>query len=317
MRSKYEKIDLSKVRTISIQNRRSKVNTSEFAKVFDPKTQSFSDFIDSLPDILVAKDLKTLVDRIVNAYEKNKLVVFLIGAHVIKVGLAPLLIELGKIGVIKALAMNSATAIHDVETALFGQTSEDVAENIMDGSFGMAEETGDFINLTLKEYCENSDLGYGEALGKKLNDINAPNKDYSVLASYYNLNIPVTVHAAIGTDIVHQQPTMDGSATGEMSFRDFKILCNVLTQLDSESVVVNIGSAVIMPEVFLKALTVVRNLGYNAFGFTTANFDMIRHYRPTVNVVQRPTQGGGTGLMITGHHEIMIPLLVAMIKSKI
>jgi len=317
MRSKYEKIDLSKVRTISIQNRRSKVNTSEFAKVFDPKTQSFSDFIDSLPDILVAKDLKTLVDRIVNAYEKNKLVVFLIGAHVIKVGLAPLLIELGKIGVIKALAMNSATAIHDVETALFGQTSEDVAENIMDGSFGMAKETGDFINLTLKEYCENSDLGYGEALGKKLNDINAPNKDYSVLASYYNLNIPVTVHAAIGTDIVHQQPTMDGSATGEMSFRDFKILCNVLTKLDSESVVVNIGSAVIMPEVFLKALTVVRNLGYNAFGFTTANFDMIRHYRPTVNVVQRPTQGGGTGLMITGHHEIMIPLLVAMIKSKI
>jgi hypothetical protein len=317
MRSKYEKIDLSKVRTISIQNRRSKVNTSEFAKVFDPKAQSFSDFIDSLPDILVAKDLKTLVDRIVNAYEKNKLVVFLIGAHVIKVGLAPLLIELGKIGVIKALAMNSATAIHDVETALFGQTSEDVAENIMDGSFGMAKETGDFINLTLKEYCENSDLGYGEALGKKLNDINAPNKDYSVLASYYNLNIPVTVHAAIGTDIVHQQPTMDGSATGEMSFRDFKILCNVLTKLDSESVVVNIGSAVIMPEVFLKALTVVRNLGYNAFGFTTANFDMIRHYRPTVNVVQRPTQGGGTGLMITGHHEIMIPLLVAMIKSKI
>ncbi len=317
MRSKYEKIDLSKVKTISIQSRRSKVNTSEFAKVFDPKTQSFLDFIDSLPDILVAKDLKTLVDKIVNAYKKNKLVVFLIGAHVIKVGLAPLLIELGKIGIIKALAMNSATAIHDVETALFGQTSEDVAENIMNGSFGMAKETGDFINLTLKEYYENSDLGYGEALGKKLNDIDAPNKDYSLLASYYNLNIPVTVHAAIGTDIVHQQPTMDGSATGEMSFRDFKILCNVLTKLDSEGVVINIGSAVIMPEVFLKALTVVRNLGYNAFGFTTANFDMLRHYRPTVNVVQRPTQGGGTGFMITGHHEIMIPLFVAMIKSKI
>ncbi|CUT04975.1 hypothetical protein [Candidatus Chrysopegis kryptomonas] len=317
MKSKYEKIDLTKVRTISIKNRKSKVNTAEFAKVFDPKTQSFIEFIDSLPEILVAKDLKILVDKIVNAYRKNKLVVFLIGAHVIKVGLAPLLIELGKMGVLKALAMNSATAIHDVETALFGQTSEDVAENIMDGSFGMAKETGDFINLTLEHYCKNSDLGYGEALGKQLNDVDAPNKDYSVLANFYNLNIPVTVHAAIGTDIVHQQPTMNGSVTGEMSFRDFKILCNVLTKLDDESVVVNVGSAVIMPEVFLKALTVVRNLGFNAFGFTTANFDMIRHYRPTVNVVQRPTQGGGQGFMITGHHEIMIPLLVAMIKSKI
>jgi len=317
MKSKYEKIDLTKVRTISILNRKSKVNTAEFAKVFDPKSQSFSDFIDSLPEILVAKDLKILVDRIVNAYRRDKLVVFLIGAHVIKVGLAPLLIELGRLGVIKALAMNSATAIHDVETALFGQTSEDVAENIMDGSFGMAKETGDFINLTLEHYYKNSELGYGEALGRQLNEVNAPNKDYSVLASYYNLNIPVTVHAAIGTDIVHQQPTMNGAVTGEMSFRDFKVLCNVLTRLDSEGVVINVGSAVIMPEVFLKALTVVRNLGYNAFGFTTANFDMLRHYRPMVNVVQRPTQGGGQGFMITGHHEIMIPLLVAMIKSKI
>ncbi|MCS7229315.1 MAG: hypothetical protein RMJ81_08695 [Candidatus Kryptonium sp.] len=317
MKSKYEKIDLSKVKTISIKNRKSKVNTAEFAKVFDPKTQSFVDFVDSLPEILVAKDLKILVDKIVNAYRKNKLVVFLIGAHVIKVGLAPLLIELGRLGVLKALAMNSATAIHDIETALFGQTSEDVAENIMDGTFGMAKETGDFINLTLEHYYKTSDLGYGEALGKELNDINAPNKDYSVLASLYNMNIPVTVHAAIGTDIVHQQPTMNGAVTGEMSFRDFKILCNVLKNLDSESVVVNIGSAVIMPEVFLKALTVVRNLGYNAFGFTTANFDMLRHYRPTVNVVQRPTQGGGQGFTITGHHEIMIPLFVAMIKSKI
>ena len=317
MKSKYEKIDLSKVKTITIKNRKSKVNTAEFAKVFDPKTQSFSEFIDSLPEILVAKDLKILVDKIVNAYEKNKLVIFLIGAHVIKVGLAPLLIELSKLGVLKAIAMNSASAIHDVEIALFGQTSEDVAENIMDGSFGMAKETGDFINLTLEYYCKNSDLGYGEALGKKLYEVDAPNKDYSVLASLYNLDIPVTVHAAIGTDIVHQQPTMDGSITGEMSFRDFKILCNVLTKLDQDGVVVNVGSAVIMPEVFLKALTIVRNLGYNAFGFTTANFDMLRHYRPTVNVIQRPTQGGGQGFMITGHHEIMIPLLVAMIKSKI
>lgn len=166
MKSKYEKIDLSKVKTISIKNRKSKVNTAEFAKVFDPKTQSFVDFVDSLPEILVAKDLKILVDKIVNAYRKNKLVVFLIGAHVIKVGLAPLLIELGRLGVLKALAMNSATAIHDIETALFGQTSEDVAENIMDGTFGMAKETGDFINLTLEHYYKTSDLGYGEALGK-------------------------------------------------------------------------------------------------------------------------------------------------------
>jgi hypothetical protein len=198
---------------------------------------------------------------------------------------------------------------------MWGMTSEDVAVNLLDGRFGMARETGELINGTLVEAYRHSDLGYGEALGKKLMDLKAPNAGVSILATCYDLGVPATVHAAIGTDIIHQQPSMNGGATGELSFRDFCVLCEVCKGLAGGGVVLNVGSAVIMPEVFLKALTVARNLGARARGFTTAVFDMNTHYRPTMNVKLRPTQDGGKGYSFTGHHEIMIPLLAAMIKS--
>jgi hypothetical protein len=243
-------------------------------------------------------------------------VLLMMGAHVIKVGLAPLLIDLIKRGVVTAVAMNSAASIHDTETALWGETSEDVAATMRDGSFGMAEETGRFINGTLLEGYWESDYGYGEALGRKLLAVRAPYRRLSVLATCVRLKVPVSVHAAIGTDIVHQQPTMDGAATGEMSFRDFQMLCETCKGLARGGVVLNIGSAVIMPEVFLKALTVARNLGAKARRFTTVVMDMNRHYRPTVNVQQRPTQDGGKGYYLTGHHEIMVPLLAALVASR-
>jgi len=235
----------------------------------------------------------------------------------VKVGLSPLITDLLKRGILTHVAMNSAAAIHDVETAMWGKTSEDVSANLMDGTFGMSKETGDFINLALTKGLKDSDEGYGETLGKKIIALNAPHRSVSILAACYELGVPVTVHAAIGTDIVHQQPTMDGSATGELSYRDFKVLVNSLTSLIHGGVVLNFGSAVIMPEVFLKALTVARNLGYKAKGFSAANFDMIRQYRPQMNVVDRPTQKFGRGYNFTGHHEIMFPLLAAMIKSRL
>jgi hypothetical protein len=220
-----------------------------------------------------------------------------------------------RLGVITAVAMNSAAAIHDVETAMWGHTSEDVASNMMDGTFGMAKETGDFINGTLKRGVRWTDDGYGEALGKQLVKRRAPGRSTSILATGLAVKVPVTVHVAIGTDIVHQQPGMDGGAAGEMSFRDFRSLCATCGGLLGGGVVLNVGSAVIMPEVFLKALTVARNLGADSRGFTTAVFDMNHHYRPTMNVRLRPTQDGGRGYEITGHHEIMVPLLAAMVKS--
>ncbi len=314
--SKFKRADLTKVKTISIKKRKSKVTPADFAKVFDGARDSFAAFADSLPKILVAEDLRLLVDDIVASRKKDKPVILMMGAHVIKVGLSPVLIDLIKRNIITAVAMNSAAAIHDVETAMWGQTSEDVAVNILDGRFGMARETGELMNQTLSDAFKNSDMGYGEALGRKLLALDAPNANVSLLATCYSLNVPITIHAAIGTDIIHQQPTMDGAATGELSFRDFKALAETCKGLIGGGVVLNIGSAVIMPEVFLKALTVARNLGAKAKGFTTAVFDMNVHYRPTMNVKLRPTQDGGRGLYFTGHHEIMVPLLAAMVKAR-
>ncbi len=312
----FKRADLKNVRTISIARRKSKVSPKDFAVPFDEERDSFSAFVNGLPHILVAKDLRTLVSRILDSNARKKPVILLMGAHVVKVGLSPVIVDLLKRGVITAVAMNSAASIHDVETAMWGQTSEDVAENLLSGRFGMARETGDLINSTLRKAFRKTDLGYGEALGKRLLELDAPNADVSILATCVRFGIPVTVHAAIGTDIVHQQPTMDGAATGELSFRDFRTLCEVCTGLVDGGVVMNVGSAVIMPEVFLKALTVARNLGAKARRFTTAVFDMNVHYRPMMNVRLRPTQNGGTGFYFTGHHEIMVPLLAAMLKSR-
>lgn len=313
--SKYKQISLKGVKTISITTRKSKVSPKDFAKVINPRSARVTEFIASLPRMLIADDLRTLADDVVRSRKNNKPVILMIGAHVIKVGLSPIIIDLVKRGIVTHVGMNSAGAIHDVETAMWGQTSEDVAVNILDGKFGMSKETGDFINKALVKGFTETAEGYGEALAKKLIALKARNRKLSILVSCYEADVPVTVHAAIGTDIIHQQPTMDGAATGEMSFRDFKILAHSVKNLQGGGVALNIGSAVILPEVFLKALTVVRNLGYKAQGFSTANFDMIRHYRPQVNVVERPTQRHGKGYNVTGHHEIMVPLLAAMIKS--
>jgi hypothetical protein len=315
--TKFKQIDLSGVKTISIKDRKSKVTPNDFAIPLDAKKASFKDFADSLPRILIGNELRDIVNDIVRARAKKKPVILMMGAHVIKVGLSPLIVDLLKRGVITHVAMNSAASIHDVETAMWGHTSEDVALNLMDGTFGMSKETGDFINIALVKGMNESTAGYGETLAKNILAKKGRNQSVSILANCYNLGIPITVHAAIGTDIIHQQATMDGAATGELSFRDFKVFVNSVKDLINSGVVLNFGSAVIMPEVFLKALTVARNLGYKAKGFSTANFDMIRQYRPQMNVVERPTQKYGRGYNFTGHHELMFPLLAAMIKSQL
>jgi hypothetical protein len=306
---------MKKIRTISIGRRKSKVGAGSFGAVFDPASGTFAQFVSSLPGILAAEELRAFVSDVVRARRTGKPVIAMIGAHVIKVGLSPLVVDLVRRGVITCVAMNSAAAIHDTEAALWGVTSEDVAERLADGTFGMARETGEFVNGTLARAYRKGDLGYGEALGRALRK--APHAGTSVLAACVAEGVPVTVHAAIGTDIVHQQPTMNGAATGELSFRDFRLLSRQVGDLRGGGVVMNIGSAVILPEVFLKALTVARNLGFRARGFTTANFDMLQHYRPRMNVVARPTMGGGKGYLFTGHHEIMVPLLAAMIKLQL
>jgi len=312
--SKFKKADLKFVKTIPLKKRIRKVKIKDFAKVFSPE-RSFSEFVKSFPNILVASDLQSFVDDIAKAHVKAKPIILMIGAHIIKVGLSPLIIDLIKKNIITCIVMNGAAAIHDTEIAMWGMTSEDVEENIKDGTFGMSKESGEFINNVLIKFCNRSDAGFGEAMGEALQK--APNSKLSLLAACYSHNVPATVHVAIGTDIIHQHPSMDGAVTGEMTFRDFKLLCEVVKKLKGGGVVINVGSAVVLPEVFLKALTVARNLGAKAFGFTTANFDMIQHYRPRMNVVQRPTKNGGKGYLFTGHHEIMIPLLCAMIKNRL
>ena len=315
--AKYKQADLSGVKTISIKGRKSKVTPKYFARPITNGKASFSEFAESLPNILIGTQIRDLVEDIVVSYKKQKPGILMMGGHVIKVGCAPLVIDLLKRGILSHVAMNSAASIHDTETAMWGHTSEDVAVNLMDGTFGMSRETGEFINSALAEGVRSDSIGYGEVLGEKIIACGGKYKDVSVLANCYELGIPVTVHAAIGTDIIHQQPTMNGAATGEMSFRDFKVLINSVKGLQGAGVVLNFGSAVIMPEVFLKALTVARNLGCKARGFTTANFDMIRQYRPQMNVVERPTQKYGAGYNFTGHHEIMFPLLSALIIERL
>ena len=310
----FPQLDFTPIKTFSVAERTSKVRLADCARPF-PAGGSFTAFLDSLPNILKAEELKTFASEIADAARAAEPVVLMMGAHVIKVGLAPLVIDLMARGIVTHVAMNSAGAIHDAESALFGVTSEDVAVNLQDGSFGMWRETGEFINGTLARAAKERDGGFAEALGRGLIEAAAPNLAFSIMAAGVRLGVPVSVHAAIGTDIVHQQPSMDGAVTGEMSFRDFRVLAHSVARLRARSVVMNVGSAVILPEVFLKALTVARNLGHDARGFSAANFDMIQHYRPNVNVVARPTLGTGRGHAFTGHHEIMLPLLAAMVAE--
>lgn len=311
---KFREIEINKIKTISMNSRKSKINLDAFGKIHK-KGNSFKRFLDSLPDVLAAERLRFAIDKTAAAVQKKKCVIFMCGAHVIKCGLNPLIIDLMKNGIITGIALNGAGAVHDTELAYYGQTSEDVAENLKEGTFGMVSETADIINNAIAE-GKTGNGGFGEVLGKRLSGKDIPYKKYSIFRTAYSLGIPVTVHTAIGTDIIHQHPNADGEAIGNLSMRDFRIFANSLKKLEG-GILFNIGSAVILPEMFLKSLTIVRNLGYKVRNFTTVNMDMIQHYRPYVNVVNRPTAQGGNGIQITGHHEIMIPLLAAAIKERL
>lgn len=312
--SRFKKLDFTNISTYSLKDRKSKVALSDFAKVAS-KNADIAEFIDTLPNILMGQSFRELLEKYLTAINSGSTILLMMGAHVIKVGMSPLIINAIQKGWITHLALNGACVIHDVEIALWGFTSEDVAEGIQDGSFGMAKESADFINSAVKS--GKGKMGYGEAVAAALKKEGGPNLEFSILHAALEENIPLTVHSALGTEIIHQHPSVDGEAVGDTTWTDFQIFSNNVSTLDNKSLVLNIGSAVIMPEVFLKALTVVRNLGHPAFGFTTATFDMIRHYRPTVNVVERPTQKHGKGYYFIGHHEIMLPLLFASINSRI
>jgi len=314
-RKHYEPIDLTKVKTIPLASRSNKVKLGDFAKVGE-KGLSLAAFLDNLPSQLGANDFRAVVDAIVNAHQRAKPVIWAMGAHVIKCGLSLLVIELMKRGIINAVALNGAGAIHDVEIALIGETSEDVAQGLVDGSFGMVEETGRLINEAIAEGAS-SEMGMGAILGRKLVETRAPYLDYSILANAFQLGTPVTVHVAIGTDIVHMHPTAQGGPIGITTFRDFRLLAAVVADLGGGGVYLNVGSAVLLPEVFLKALTVARNLGHDVSDFTTVNLDMQQHYRPLQNVVGRPAALRGKGYAITGQHELMIPLLVQAIIERL
>lgn len=307
-------IDLNKLKTYPLSKRRCKVKHQDFAKP-SSKGATFSDFYNSLPDILAGSDFKAVVDAIVSATKKKKPVIFMMGAHVIKCGLNPVIIELVKEKVITAIALNGAGAIHDFEIALIGRTSEDVGTSIEDGSFGMARETALYINGAIGEAVEN-DIGVGQAIGQVIRDEKLPFKNLSILYNCVKEDIPVSVHIAVGTDIIHQHPSCDGAKLGEASLKDFHNFIEVVAGLEDGGVVLNIGSSVILPEVFLKAINVARNLGYKVKDFTACNFDMIHHYRPYQNVVTRPIKAGGNGYNIIGQHEILIPLLAQAVVER-
>lgn len=306
-------LDLRKLRLTQLAERPSKVSTSELTA--PPRAgDSFSTFWQKLPDVLAARDLRALVRDVAQARRADKCVAVGIGGHVIKTGLSPLLVDLMRDGIINAVASNGSVCIHDVELAIAGKTSEDVDAALRDGSFGMSEQTSDFILGAIAR--DGPSLGLGRALGKALLDSGAPNAATSILAQGAALDVPVTVHVAIGTDIIHMHPQADGAALGAASLRDFRRFTEIVAAVTDGGAYLNWGSAVIMPEVFLKALSVARNLGYKG-DFVTADFDFIRHYRTRTNVVHRPHLDGGRGYMFTGHHELMIPLFAAGLREEL
>ncbi len=305
----YREPDLRRLTTVPVAGRHNKVDPSLLA-VPPGADRTFAAFLQSLPDVLGARDLRAVIAGVAAAASARRGVVLLVGGHVIKVGLGPLLRTLIEHGVVSHLALNGAAAIHDFELAAFGGTSEDVESGLADGTFGMAEETGAEMNAAIAAAAR-AEQGMGEGLARALAARAAlPGRDASVLLAALAHDVPVTVHAAIGAEIIHQHPTADGAALGATSHRDFRRLAGSLPALDGGGAVLNLGSAVILPEVFLKALTIARNLGGGRpTHFLAADFDMQRHYRPRVNVVQRPTRAGGVGYLLTGHHELLLPLL--------
>lgn len=317
-----EPLMLGGVRTYPLATRKSKVNVGQFARPAG-KSASLVKFLDSLPEILAARDFRDVLAAVQRARRQKRAVLWAIGGHVIKVGLAPVLIDLMRQGFVSGIAMNGAALIHDFEIALAGNTSEEVEAGITDGRFGMAEETGTSLNEIAK-LAHRIRIGYGEAAGQYLTSgiLRVRHPESSLLVAAYKQRIPVTVHLAIGTDIPHMHPAADGMALGAASHLDFRLFCALVERMDRGGVFLNWGSAVILPEVFLKAVTVVRNLGVPLRPITTANFDFIQHYRPTQNVVKRPTaasnekkDGVSRGFAITGHHELLLPLVAAALSA--
>jgi hypothetical protein len=311
--SRYSETPLSfaGLKTVPIDARGGKVRTGDFAGTYQ-KGGGIKGWIDSLPRILAGDSFRGLLEALLQAKAKKRAILWGMGGHVVKCGLGDVLLDLMRRGWITGFVMNGAASIHDFEIAIAGQTSEDVEAVLPDGRFGAAEETGREMNLAIVE-GDREGLGMGEALGKRVSTVAKPEfASHSVLWGAYQHSVPVTVHVAMGTDTPHTHPQADGSAIGSSTHRDFRLLCSLVTGLNDGGVYLNVGSAVVLPEVFLKAVSVVRNLGNPLAGFTTANFDFLQHYRPKLNVVERPhARSGGKGYAITGHHELMIPLLAA------
>lgn len=314
MASKYESIQLSGLKTISISERKSKVDLADFAGLHTPGG-SVASFLDSLPNIFAGKWIRTVVERTASARAAGKPVVVSMGAHVIKCGLSPIVCDLIHRGVITALAVNGAGVIHDSEVAFYGKTSEDVVEGMRNGLFGMARETADFVNDGAKTAVENG-WGFGESLGKLIAESDAPNKNMSILAAAYECDVPMTVHVCVGCDIVHMHPGADGASIGEASLTDFRILTAAMKELGGGGVLMNWGSAVVLPEVVLKAITTLVNLGHDMSGMTGVNLDFVQHYRSNQQIVARIREIGGEGYSLTGHHEIMIPLIAAGVMEQ-
>ena len=308
MKLPYEEFDLSGVKTYPLRSRQSKVTLGQFATPYKPGS-GVGGLVGSLPGLLAAHDFRQVVRAIAAAKAEDRAIVWGLGAHVLKTGLSPVIVDLMERGFVSAIATNGAGIIHDFEIALAGQTSEDVDATLGPGTFGMAEETGTQLNQAINEGVANG-FGLGQSIGRHLEATKPPFAQISVAASAWRLQIPLTVHVAVGTDIIHMHPQASGASIGEASLRDFKYFASIVARL-AGGVFLNCGSAVVLPEVFLKAVAVARNDGRSLEGLTTVNIDFLRHYRPLTNVVSRPTAGSGTGYSLTGHHELLIPLLAS------
>lgn len=306
--NQFKPISLKNVKTYPLKKRQSKVSARDFGSSWTAGN-TMGLWLESLPNILAGNDLRKVVNRLHIAVKEKKTIILAMGAHTIKVGLGPVILDLMERGIIAGIAMNGAGIIHDLEVAMVGATSEDVDNELSEGKFGMAEETGEFLNRAIREGAKKGS-GLGYSVGSSILKASFPYSKFSLLAGAARMNIPLTVHVAIGTDIIHFHPGVDGSAIGKTSHLDFRIFASLVSHLDG-GVYINLGSAVILPEVFLKALTLVRNLGFTVKKFTTVDMDFIRHYRPMTNVVKRPTLEGGEGFSFTGHNEIMFPMLAA------
>ena len=304
----FKPISLKNVKTYPLKKRQSKVSARDFGSSWTAGN-TMGVWLESLPNILAGNDFRKVVNRLHIAVKEKKTILLAMGAHNIKVGLGPVILDLMERGIITGIAMNGAGIIHDLEVAMVGATSEDVDNELSDGKFGMAEETGEFLNSAIREGAKKGS-GLGDSVGSSILKASFPYSKFSLLAGAARMNIPLTVHVALGTDIIHFHPSADGSAIGKTSHLDFRIFASLISHLDG-GVYINLGSAVVLPEVFLKALTLVRNLGFTVNNFTTVDMDFIRHYRPMTNVVKRPTLEGGEGFSLTGHNEIMFPMLAA------